>query len=72
MGMAVKVKMLLAAREMTIKDLALKIEPPTTSQNMSAKLRRDNLSEKELAEIAKACDAAFEGNFILNDSGKEI
>lgn len=70
MGMAVKVKMLLAAKGMTIKDLAAKLEPPTTSQNMSAKLRRDNLSEKELVAIAKACDAEFEGCFKIGD--KEI
>lgn len=70
MGMSTKVKMLLAAREMSIKDLAEKIG--TSSQNMTAKLRRDNLSEKDLHEIAKACDAVFEGTFTLKDTGKEI
>ena len=43
-----------------------------TVQNMSAKLRRDNLSEKELQDIAKACNATFVGGFILNDTKKEI
>ena len=70
MGLAVKVKMLLAARDMTANDLAEKLG--TTGQNVSAKLRRDNLSEKDLLEIAKACDATFEGSFTLNDTGKEI
>ena len=70
--MAVKVRMLLAARGMTIKDLAERLDPPTTSQNMSAKLRRDNLSERELNAIAQACGAVFEGCFILNESGKEL
>ncbi|OJU10489.1 MAG: hypothetical protein BGN88_05000 [Clostridiales bacterium 43-6] len=71
MGMAIKVKMLLAAKEMTINDLANKIEPKTTAQNIGAKLKRDNLSEKDLNDIAKACGVLFEGNFILED-GKRI
>ena len=70
MGLAVKVKMLLTARNMTANDLAEKLG--TTGQNISAKLRRDNLSERDLHEIAEACDATFEGNFMLNDTGKEI
>jgi len=70
MGMATKVKMLLAARDMNIKDLAEKLG--TTNQNVTAKLRRDNLSESDLNQIAKACNATFEGIFTLNDTGKEI
>ena len=71
MGMAIKVKMLLAAKEMSIHDLAEKIEPKTTRQNVASKLRRDNLTETDLHEIAKACGVVFEGNFILED-GKKI
>jgi len=70
MGLAVKVKMLLASRGMSANELAEKLG--TTAQNLSGKLRRDNLSEKDLHEIAKACDATFEGIFTLNDTGKEI
>ena len=70
MGMATKVKMLLAAREMTTKDLAERMG--TSGQNMTAKLRRDNLSESDLHQIATACNATFEGTFTLNDTGKEI
>lgn len=72
MAMATKIKMLLAARNMTITDLANKLEPKTTRQNITTKLKRDNLNEHDLQEIAKACDASFEGNFILNDTGKVI
>ena len=71
MRMAIKVKMLLAAKEMTINDLAEKMEPKTTHQNIGAKLKRDNLSENDLHDIAKACGVTFEGNFILED-GKKI
>ena len=70
MGLATKVKMLLAARDMSIKDLSEKLG--TTNQNVTAKLRRDNLSENDLHQIAAACNATFEGVFTLNDTGKEI
>ncbi len=72
MGMAIKVKMLLAAREMTLGDLAEKIEPKTTRQNITAKINRDNLTEQDLQAIAKACNATFEGVFTLTDTGKQI
>ena len=71
MGMAIKVRMLLAAKEMTISDLAEKIEPKTTAQNIGAKLKRDNLTEKDLHDIAKACGVVYEGSFIFAD-GKRI
>ena len=70
MGLATKVKMLLVARDMSIKDLAEKLS--TSSQNITAKLRRDNLSENDLHQIANICNATFEGTFTLNDTGKEI
>lgn len=70
MSMAVKVKMLLAARQMTQKDLAAKLE--TSAQSLGQKLKKDNLSERDLIAIAEACDATFEGGFILNDTGREI
>ncbi len=70
MGMAVKVKMLLAAKGMSVVELASKMESPTTSQNVGAKLKRDNLTEKDMQSIAKACGAQFEGNFILEDGTK--
>ena len=70
MGMAVKVKMLLAAKGMSITELSNKIEPKTTHQNIGAKLKRDNLTEKDLRQIAKACDVTYEGNFIFKDGTK--
>lgn len=70
--MAVKVRMLLVARGMNLTDLGARLDPPTTAQNIGQKLKRDNLSERDLTAIAKACDATYEGMFILNDSGKEI
>lgn len=72
MGMAVKVRMLLAAREMTLKDLGAQMDPPTSAQNIGRKIKNDNLTERDLCAIAQACDATFEGIFRLNDTGKEI
>ena len=68
MGMAVKVKMLLAVRGMTLKELGAKLKPPTSVQNISKKIKRDNLTERALTAIAKAC----KGGFVLNDTGTEI
>ena len=70
MSMAKLVKTLLLERDMTMTDLAGRLGK--TVQNVSAKLRRDNLSENELQDIAKACNATFAGSFTLNDTGKEI
>lgn len=70
MGMTKLINILLTERGMKKKELAEKIG--ISSSNMSGKLRRDNFSEKELTDIAKACDATFIGIFTLNDTGKEI
>lgn len=70
MSMAEKVNHLMITRNMQNKELAQKLG--TTPSNLSVKLRRDNFSEKELRDIAKACGASFEGNFILNDTRKII
>ena len=70
MALAKKVKMLMAAKNMTIVDLSNKIEPKTSAQNIGRKLKRDNLSEKDLESIAKACGVKFEANFILEDGTK--
>ncbi len=70
MSMAKLVRILLVERDMTITKLSEKLD--TSPQNISNKLRKDNFSEKELQDIANACDATFVGSFILKDTGKEI
>ena len=72
MGMAVKVRMLLAARGMTLKELGARMDPPTSAQNIGQKIKTDNLTENDLSAIARACGATYEGIFRLNDTGKEI
>lgn len=68
MGAARKIKMLVAANEITVKDLAEKLE--TSQSNLSNKLKRDNFSENELQDIAEKLGAKLEINFVLEDGTK--
>ena len=70
MGMALKIRMILLERKMTIKTLAEKVG--TTGNNLSNKLARDNFTEKELREIADALDCDYDGIFTYRDTGKQI
>lgn len=70
MGMALKIKTILLERDMTIKELAEKIG--TSGNNLSNKLSRDNLSEKELHAIADALNCSYDGVFTYLDTGKQI
>ena len=72
MGMKIKIRMLLASRGMTIVDLAERLDPKTTRQNLDKKFKRDNMREEDLQKIAEVCNATFEGTFILNDTGKAL
>ena len=68
MGMTEKVKILLIKKGMTASQLAEKMG--TSQPNLSKKLKKDNLSEKDLNEIAKALDVKYEGFFFLEDDTK--
>ena len=68
MSVAKKIKMLVVANEITMRDLAERLG--TSPPNLSNKLKRDNFSEKELEEIAAVCNAKVEINFIMEDGTK--
>ena len=68
--MSKKIKMLMLEREVTQMQLAEKLK--TSQSNLANKLKRANFSEKELNQIAEILNATFEGNFVLNDTGKSI
>ncbi len=70
MGMALKIKMILLERHMTLKELAEKVG--TTGNNLSNKFSRDNLSEKELHAIADALNCDYDGIFTFRDTGKQV
>lgn len=55
----------MAQREITQTQLAEKLG--STQSNFANKLKRDNFSENELQAIAKALNATFKGEFILNE-----
>lgn len=68
MGMALKIRIILLERDMTLKELAKRIG--TSSTNLSNKLTCDNFSEKELHEIADALNCDYEGIFTFRDTGE--
>ena len=70
MGMALKIRILLLEKKMTIKELSEKLG--LNGSNLSNKLTRDNFSEKELQEIAEALDCDYEATFTMRDTGKRI
>ena len=63
-------KIKLIEKDLTAKDLAAKIG--TSQQNLSAKMKRDNFSEKEMEEIAAALNCDLKISFIDRDTGKEF
>lgn len=65
-----KIKLLLVERDMTMTDLAEKLN--TGKSNLSGKMKRDNFSEKELREIAEALNCDFDSVFIMRDTGKQV
>ena len=68
--MSKKINMLMLERDVTQVQLAEKLG--TSQSNLANKLKRDNFSEKELIQIAEILNAKYEGNFILNDTGRSI
>lgn len=70
LSMGEKIKVILNRRNMTLSQLAE--ATGQSRQNMSNKMKRDNFTEKELYEIAKALDCTFIASFKLNDTGEEV
>ena len=70
MSMALKIKMILLERDMTIKQLSEKLG--YKGSNLYNKLDRDNLSEKELHAIADALKCDYDGIFTFRDTGKQV
>ena len=68
--MGIKIKMLLARRNISQTELAKLLGTSTT--NLNNKIQRDNFSEKELIQIAGKLDAEFIGMFRLNETKENI
>lgn len=65
-----KIKVILNRRNMTISQLAEKTGQ--SRQNMSNKMGRDNFTEKDVIEIAKALNCTYDITFTMNDTGENI
>ena len=65
-----KIKIILGRRNMTVSDLAKKLN--TSRQNLTNKFARNNFSEKELQGIAEAMDCSVNVLFKLNDTEETI
>ena len=65
-----KIKVILGRRGLTISDLAEKLG--TSRQNLTNKFARNNLSDKEMRDIANALNCSFDALFTLNDTGETI
>jgi len=63
-----KVRILLRRKKTTIAALAILLG--TSRQNLTNKLNRDNLTEKDLKDIAEALGCQFEVFFIFADGEK--
>ena len=70
MSMSEKIKILLIKRNMSLKELAEKIN--NAPSNLSNKIKRDNFPENELHDIAKALNWTFKANFVMDDTGEII
>lgn len=62
MGISKEIKKILIDEDLTQADLAEKVG--TSQQNMNAKLKRDNFSNKEMQEIADALGYELKIEFI--------
>lgn len=65
-----KITIILNRRNMTLAQLAEKTGQ--SRQNMSNKMSRDNFSEKDIIDIAKALGCTFTTEFVFNDTGEKI
>ena len=70
MTISEKIRLLARRRRITITDLAAMVK--TSRQNLTAKLRNDNFTVKDLQEIAAALNCSFDTVFTMNDTGEKI
>ena len=70
MAAAKKIKILLVEREMSLTELAKRLNKSLST--VSDKMRRDNFSEKDLKQIADIMNYDYEAVFTDRDTGKQI
>ncbi|MBQ8510937.1 MAG: helix-turn-helix domain-containing protein [Clostridia bacterium] len=71
MSVAEKIRILLVKKG-NISEAELARRLGTSPQNFNVKMRRDNFSERDLENIAKALDCSVSVIFTMNDTGETI
>ena len=71
MALAEKIRILLVKRgNISEAELARRME--LSPQNLHNKMQRDNFTENDLVEIAKALDCTLSVNFTMNDTRETL
>lgn len=71
MGMAEKIRILLIKRG-NISEAELARRLNKSPQSFNSSMKRDNFTEKDLQEIAKALNCEYKATFIIKETGEEI
>ena len=71
MAMAEKIRILLVKRG-NLSEAELARRMGISPQNLNNKMKRDNFTENDLTEIAKALDCSVSINFTLNENGEVL
>lgn len=66
-----KIRILLVRRgNLSVSELARRMN--ISPQNLHNKIKRNNFTESDLCEIAKALDCTLDVNFVMNDTGEKV
>ena len=71
MALSDRIRILLIKRG-NISEAELARRLNVSPQNFNHKMKRDNFTEKDLQEIAKALDCSLSISFTLNDTGEKF
>lgn len=70
MGVSQQIRIAMLKKNVSLNELAEKVG--TTAQNLSGKFRRDNLSEKDMRDIAEALGCDLQINLVDKVTGTQI
>lgn len=70
MAASQKIRIAMLKRNISLNELAERLE--TSPQNLSGKFRRDNLSEKDMSDIAEVLGCELKISFIEKETGETI
>ena len=71
MSMTEKIRILLVKRG-NISEAELARRMDLSPQNLNNKMKRDNFTESDLVQIAKALNCTYAAHLVMNDTGEKI